>query len=83
MAIANYSTCGRGKLLRPVERDAQGNLVGMRAFGNAGGSLLQSPALALEFQPVSVVQEPVEQRCYQHHIAGQPGPVLDGPVLGD
>jgi hypothetical protein len=58
-ATSNSPTRGRVKLPHLRWRDG-GTLLDGRALGNLRGSLLQTPALALELQQVSVVHQAVQ-----------------------
>ena len=73
MAASNFSTPG----------DETGGLYSVEPRSAMRGSLLQAPALALEFEQVSVVHEAVEQRCGHKNIAELLRPVIEGMVRGD
>ena len=59
VATSNSSTRGRVKLPHLRWRD-DGTLLDARALGNSRGGLLQTPALALELQQVSVVHQTIQ-----------------------
>jgi SAM-dependent methyltransferase len=79
MATATSPTRGRCKFPH-LSDGTKGTLVGGCVLRNAGGGLLQPPALAVELEEVAVVHETVEQRPDHHHVAEQRGPVLETAV---
>lgn len=79
MATANSPTRGHCKLPH-LGDGTSGTLVGGCVLRNAGGGLLQPPALAVELQQVAVVHETVEERADHDDVAEQRGPVLEAAV---
>jgi hypothetical protein len=39
------------------------------AFGKASGGFFQPPAPAFKFEQMTVVHEPIEERCDHHDVA--------------
>src|SRR3972149_4298990 len=83
VATPNSSTCGRVKIPHPWGGGTGWKLVRCSPLRSARRGFLEPPALALDFEQMAMMHEAIEERRDHHHVAEEPGPILERPVRGD